>query len=73
MGDAEQPDRERGPTPKADPIRCGEPNQSSKTRKGADLPPAGPHDDPSLTNPDATPGTGSLPSPDEQDSDSTSG
>jgi hypothetical protein len=25
------------------------------------LPPAGPHDDPALTNPDSTPGTGALP------------
>ena len=29
----------------------------------ADAPPAGPHETPSLTNPDATAGTGSLPSP----------
>lgn len=31
-------------------------------------PPAGPHADPSLTNPDATPGAGTLPSP-SRDSD----
>ena len=29
-------------------------------------PPAGPHDRPDLINPDATPGTGALPSPDER-------
>ena len=34
-----------------------------------DLPPAGPHDDPALTNPDSTPGTGALPSPGTQDDD----
>ena len=36
------------------------------------LPSAGPHADPSLINPDATPGAGSLPSPDEDDVGSTS-
>lgn len=45
------------PSPKADPIRGGEPRTSPDTRKGADLPAAGPHADPSLINPDATPGT----------------
>lgn len=32
----------------------------------ADLPPAGPHADPALQNPDATPGTGALPSAEGQ-------
>ena len=37
-------------------------------------PSAGPHADPDLVNPDATPGTGSLPTPGEADGlDSTSG
>lgn len=31
-----------------------------------DLPPAGPHADPALTNPDATPGSGALPGAGEQ-------
>ena len=31
------------------------------------LPPAGPHADPALINPDSTPGTGALPSPGEHD------
>ncbi|MGO4706383.1 hypothetical protein AB4072_11500 [Microvirga sp. 2MCAF38] len=37
------------------------------------LPAAGPHAKPELTNPDATPGTGSLPDPGEPNADSTSG
>jgi hypothetical protein len=32
----------------------------SETRPAAAMPPAGPHAEPHLTNPDATPGTGSL-------------
>jgi hypothetical protein len=37
------------------------------------LPSAGPHADPELTNPDATPGTGALPTPGEHDdTDATS-
>lgn len=47
-------------------------------RKGGqpanDLLPAGPHADPALTNPDATPGTGALPpAGGHDDVDSTSG
>jgi hypothetical protein len=43
--------------------------------KPSDLPAAGPHADPSLINPDATPGAGSLPEPGggEDDVGSTSG
>ena len=38
-----------------------------------ELPPAGPHADPALINPDATPGTGALPTAGEdKDADSTS-
>lgn len=38
------------------------------------MPAAGPHDKPSLTNADATPGTGVLPEPGEKDAtDSTGG
>ncbi len=46
-----------------------------KPSKPADLPAAGPHADPSLINPDATPGAGSLPEPGsgEDDVGSTSG
>ena len=43
-----------GPSPK--PSANGAPGKAS-----GDLPPAGPHDDPALTNPDSTPGTGALP------------
>lgn len=59
MDDADhgEPKKERSPSPKADPIRGGEPTKSPETDKGADLPSAGPHADPSLINPDATPGT----------------
>ncbi len=36
--------------------------QSKGTAQGAaDMPPAGPHANPSLVNPDATPGAGTLP------------
>ena len=43
--------------------------------KPSDLPAAGPHADPSLINPDATPGAGSLPEPGDGEDDvgSTSG
>jgi hypothetical protein len=42
-------------------------------KPGDGLPPAGPHDDPALTNPDSTPGTGALPPPGAHDDvDSTS-
>lgn len=34
-----------------------------KSERGKAMPAAGPHADPSLTNPDATPGTGALPEP----------
>jgi hypothetical protein len=42
--------------------------------KASDTPPAaGPHAEPDLVNPEATPGTGALPPPGEQgDADSTS-
>jgi hypothetical protein len=48
---------------------------SGKTAGTADrTPPAGPHAKPSLTNPDATPGAGTLTPPGEHDDgDSTSG
>ena len=41
---------------------------------GEDLPPAGPHAEPRLTNPDSTPGAGTLTPPGEHDDgDATSG
>lgn len=48
---------------------------ASKTPGTSDNPPpAGPHADPALINSDATPGTGALPSPDEDgDADAASG
>lgn len=43
-------------------------------KAGSAQPAAGPHDKPSLTNPDATPGTGALPTPGGQNgTNSTSG
>lgn len=64
-----------GASPKADPIRGGEPTAppDPDPGRGADLPSAGPHSDPSLINPDATPGAGSLPEPGEAESGSNSG
>lgn len=44
--------------------RKGEPEDAPDQPKA---PPAGPHAEPSLTNPDATPGTGSLPDPTSDD------
>ena len=44
------------------------PQQSgSRKRQPEPASPAGPHADPALVNPDATPGAGSLPSPGEDD------
>jgi hypothetical protein len=56
----------------------GEPDGNAPANRGpgkpsGGLPPAGPHDDPALTNPDSTPGTGALPPPGAHDDiDSTS-
>jgi hypothetical protein len=49
-------------------------NRDAQAPKPSDrLPAAGPHADPALMNPDATPGTGALPLPGEHDdSDSAS-
>jgi hypothetical protein len=62
-------DNERG--------RAGASKRSKAPRPRADREPppaAGPHADPSLINPDATPGTGALPAAGEnEDADSTSG
>jgi hypothetical protein len=51
------------------------PDADSKDAQPSDgLPPAGPHADPALVNPDATPGTGALTPPGgHDDADSTSG
>ena len=51
----------------------GEDEASRRKEAPHDMPPAGPHADPALTNPDATPGTGALAPPGEHgDTDSTS-
>ena len=51
-----------------------QPGDGKARREPQPAPSAGPHADPSLVNPDATPGTGALPSPGEDDGmDSTSG
>ncbi|WP_349370774.1 hypothetical protein [Salinarimonas sp.] len=41
--------------------------EKAEPEKKERMPPAGPHDRPDLINPDATPGSGILPSPDERD------
>lgn len=43
--------------------------QEKTEEKKERMPPAGPHDRPDLINPDATPGSGILPSPDDRDGD----
>ncbi|MCQ8783806.1 hypothetical protein [Mangrovibrevibacter kandeliae] len=48
-----------------------EDGKSGQTRTKA--PPAGPHAKPELTNPDATPGAGTLPDPDERSTDGGAG
>jgi hypothetical protein len=44
------------------PVRPDDPGPPQKPAP-ADLPAAGPHAKPGLTNPDSTPGTGALPDP----------
>jgi hypothetical protein len=65
----ERPDADlRRPSAAASACAQGGPQPSDN------LPPAGPHADPALTNPDATPGTGALPpAGGHDDVDSTSG
>ena len=41
--------------------RKARPASTARSQPPASMPAAGPHDKPHLTNPDATPGTGSLP------------
>jgi hypothetical protein len=50
-------------------------SKGTATREGGGLPPAGPHADPSLINPDATPGAGTLPdaTPGGDDADQATG
>jgi hypothetical protein len=63
------------------PVGAARPEPKPSPDKGEDpakqpneLPPAGPHDDPALTNPDSTPGTGALPpAGGDQDADGSSG
>ncbi len=51
-----------------DAVEGRTPDQSGKKPKPeAETPSAGPHADPALINPDATPGTGALPAPGEDD------
>ncbi len=42
-------------------------------REAGGTPPAGPHADPRLTNPDATPGAGTLPEPGGGEADPAAG
>ena len=61
--------------PEGDPVATQEPGDSdADAPEPSDrLPTAGPHADPALMNPDATPGTGALPDPGEhEDVDATS-
>jgi hypothetical protein len=49
-------------------------DKPGEEKRGEDQPPAGPHADPDLVNPDSTPGAGTLTPPGEHDDiDSTSG
>jgi hypothetical protein len=66
--DSGRPDPQAGPTTSPG-------KQPGQNEQNADKgpPAAGPHDKPSLTNPDATPGAGALPEPgDREGIDSTS-
>jgi len=64
IDDAAKDGGSKGLKPKAD--SAGKPSNGK-------MPAAGPHDEPHLTNPDATPGAGSLPEPGDRDAtDSTS-
>jgi len=66
-----EPDR---PGTEAGRMRPPEKQSESQTGKSDQQPPAGPHADPSLVNPDATPGAGTLTPPGGHDDvDSTSG
>jgi hypothetical protein len=47
--------------------KAQERQREAETRPGSGMPPAGPHAEPHLTNPDATPGTGSLTKTDHGD------
>lgn len=58
-GDAKRPTAEAEEA--SDHLGQGDAQESP--RKGGAMPAAGPHADPALTNPDATPGAGSLPEP----------
>ena len=50
-----------------------EPGGAKSEPAAAEMPAAGPHANPAFVNPDATPGTGALPEPGEEDgTDSTS-
>lgn len=51
-----------GPEPQAT-----KPKAKAPAKHPDNLPAAGPHDDPALTNPDSTPGTGALPPPGAHD------
>jgi hypothetical protein len=59
-------------TQRLNPQRTGS-KASPDNNRSDKMPAAGPHDKPHLTNPDATPGTGSLPESGDHDAtDSTS-
>jgi hypothetical protein len=60
--------------PEAQPRAAGDQSDADAPKPSDRLPPAGPHADPALINPDATPGTGVLQPPGGHDDvDSTSG
>lgn len=67
--DSERPDSPAGGVKSPEKPAGGDERESGKAP-----PSAGPHDKPSLTNPDSTPGAGALPDPGEQNgTSSTSG
>ena len=48
-------------------------SEKERERGKAPMPPPGPHADPRLTNPDATPGAGAMSNPDKQDGEADGG
>jgi hypothetical protein len=59
-----------GDAPREAPERLLE---NERERGKAPMPPPGPHADPRLTNPDATPGAGAMSNPDKQDGEADGG
>jgi hypothetical protein len=66
--------REGGKDPRQEEKDAKRREDAAKRQPSGDLPAAGPHADPALMNPDATPGAGTVTPPGQHgDGDSTSG